>query len=49
MFGCSDVYHWMGRAAKAEAVPYGTKVCWRRSANSCGHVRCCRFKGERKT
>ena len=29
MFGCSDVYHWMGRAAKAEAVPYGTKVCWR--------------------
>ena len=27
MFGCSDVYHWMGRAAKAVCLPDCGRTC----------------------
>ena len=30
MFGCSDVYHWMGRTAKAVCLPDCGRTCpWR--------------------
>ncbi len=27
MFGCSDVYHWMGRTAKANCLPDCGRTC----------------------
>ena len=33
MFGCSDVYHWMGRTAKAVCLPDCGRTCTLKSHN----------------